>query len=79
MDGELEALVTQKPRDGSSDVTTPEMSWWSLFKMLIPGMSQMEISDLKTQYDPCKSRILLHARDAFSDNRLQTTSQATRF
>jgi hypothetical protein len=64
MDAGLEALVTQKPRDGSSDATTPEKSWWSLFKMLIPGMKEIEISDLKTQYDPCKLRILFHTRDA---------------
>lgn len=54
MDAETETLMKQKARDTRSDRTSPEASWWSLFKMLIPGVQETEIDELKEQYDPCE-------------------------
>lgn len=31
-----------------------EISWWTMFQLLIPGMSERETASLRAEYCPCK-------------------------
>lgn len=52
MDLELEAEV--RASHGALDDDASEELWWDLFRLLIPGMRQIDVAQLKQEYYPCQ-------------------------